>query len=212
MGELTSCNNNEINLYNMIYLKGIYDSNSKKMMIEFKNSLLENYFDLLENCVQEHIKKGILPKDMEVQNLNDGRCLIMFHIDIPETKGMKDGQRIGALPKNMTERISRVIEEFRTKAMKQEFSSTEFIPLSGYPIESLQKDIKEAIKNKRNFCIIDKYSEYLRFSNGETTKLNQTKVNYHSNEYSDAAIYIYEGNLKKLKDIYKDKLTLVDWE
>ena len=78
----------------MIYLKGIYDSGSKKMIIEFKNGLLENYFDVLENCVKESKSRGILPDDLEVQNLEDSRCLITFHIDIPEAQGMKDGQRI----------------------------------------------------------------------------------------------------------------------
>lgn len=195
----------------MIYLKGIYDSGSKKMIIEFKNGLLENYFDVLENCVKENKSKGILPEDLELQNLEDSRCLIMFHIDLPEAQGMKDGQRIGTLPKGMTDKISNVIEEFRKKAIKKEFSVTEFIPLNGYPLEDLQKDIQEAIKNKRNFCVVDKYSEYLKFADGKTTSLNQSKVKFLSNEYSDTAIYIYEGNLKKLKEYYKDKLSVVDW-
>lgn len=192
----------------MIYLKGIYDSNSKQMMIEFKNNLLENHFEVLEECVAENKSLGRLPSDLEVKNLYDGRCLITFHIDIPDTK---EGKRIGKLPKNMTEKISAVIEKFRERAMKKEFMTTEFIPLTGYPLEELQKDIKEAIKNKRNFCVIDKYSEYLKFSKGETTKLKQKKVEFLSNEYSDAAIYIYEGNLKKLKEIYKNQLETVDW-
>lgn len=195
----------------MIYLKGIYDSGSKKMIIEFKNGLIETYFDLLESCVKENKSKGMLPDDLEVQSLGEGRCMITFHIDLPEAEGMKNGQRIGTLPKNMTDKISNVLEEFRKKAIKTEFSTTEFIPLSGYPIENLQEDIKEAIKNKRNFCIVDKYSEYIRFASGNTTSLNQSKVMYLSNEYSDIAIYIYEGNIKKLKELYKDKLSVVDW-
>lgn len=192
----------------MIYLKGIYDSNSKQMMIEFKNSLLENHFDVLRECVDKSKSLGNLPSDLEVKNLYDGRCLITFHIDIPDTK---NGDRIGRLPKNMTEKISAVIENFREKAIKKEFMTTEFIPLNGYPLENLQEDIKDAIKNKRNFCVIDKYSDYLKFSKGEITKLNQKKVEFLSNEYSDTAIYIYEGNLKKLKEIYKNQLKTVDW-
>lgn len=195
----------------MIYLKGIYDSGSKKMIIEFKNGLLENYFDVLENCVKESKSRGILPDDLEVQNLEDSRCLITFHIDLPEAQGMKDGQRIGTLPKDMTNKISGVIEDFRKKAIKEEFTTTEFIPLAGYPLEELQKDIHEAIKNKRNFCVVDNYAEYLKFADGKTTSLNQSKVRYLSNEYSDTAIYIYEGNLKKLRELYKDKLSVVDW-
>ena len=92
----------------------------------------------------ENKSLGKLPSDLEVKNLYDGRCLITFHIDIPDTK---EGKKIGKLPKNMTEKISAVIEKFRERAMKKEFMTTEFIPLTGYPLEELQKDIKEAIKN-----------------------------------------------------------------
>lgn len=195
----------------MIYLKGIYDSGSKKMIIEFKNGLLENYFDVLENCVKESKSKGMLPEDLVVQDLKDNRALIIFHIDIPEAKGMKEGERIGTLPRSMTEKISKVIEEFRKKATKKEFTTTEFIPLSGYPLKKLQEDIKAAITNKRNFCIVDDYLEYLKFANGQITCLNQCKLNYLTNEYSNVAIYIYEGNLRKLREIYKNKLVNVDW-
>lgn len=192
----------------MIYLKGIYDANSKQMVIEFNNNLIENHFEILKECVEENKSMGSLPSDLEVKKVSDYRCIISFHIDIPDTK---DGERIGRLPKNMTEKISSVIEKFREKAIKKEFMTTEFIPLNGYPLEELQKDIKEAIKNKRNFCVIDKYSDYLKFYKGEITKLKQKKLYFLSNEYSDAAIYIYEGNMKKLKEIYKNQLEFVDW-
>lgn len=192
----------------MIYLKGIYDANSKQMVIEFNNNLIENHFEILKECVEENKSMGSLPSDLEVKKVSDYRCIISFHIDIPDTK---DGERIGRLPKNMTEKISSVIEKFREKAIKKEFMTTEFIPLNGYPLEELKKDIKEAIKNKRNFCVIDKYSDYLKFYNGEITKLKQKKLYFLSNEYSDAAIYIYEGNMKKLKEIYKNQLEFVDW-
>ena len=129
----------------MIYLKGIYDSNSKQMMIEFKNNLLENHFEVLEECVAENKSLGRLPSDLEVKNLYDGRCLITFHIDIPDTK---EGKKIGKLPKNMTEKISAVIEKFRERAMKKEFMTTEFIPLTGYPLENYRKISKKLSRTK----------------------------------------------------------------
>lgn len=195
----------------MTYLKGIYDSESKRMMIEYKNGLLNNNFEILENCVKEKVSKGLLPKDMEVKNLEDNRCLIVFRMDLPGADKMDNGQRIGKLPQDLTDNISDAIEEFKGKAIEKEFKTTEFIPLTGYPVKELQKDIQEAIKNKRNFCIIDKYTEYLKFSQGLTTKLKQYTVNYLNDDYSNVAIYIYEGNLRKVQDLYKNKLTEVDW-
>ena len=86
----------------MIYLKGIYDANSKQMVIEFNNNLIENHFEILKECVEENKSMGSLPSDLEVKKVSDYRCISSFHIDIPDTK---DGERIGRLPKNMTEKI-----------------------------------------------------------------------------------------------------------
>lgn len=200
-----------IKLFSMTYLKGIYDASSKRMIIEYKNKLLENHFDILENCVSEGKFKNNLPKDISLQNLNDGRCVITFSFNLPNSDNMKDGQRINSLPKSLTEKLTDLLEEFKGRAIKKEFVTTEFIPLSGYSLDKLQEDVKDAVKNKRNFCIVDKYSEYLKFAAGDITTLKQGNFAYLSNDYSNIALYIYEGNLKKLRETYKDKLSEVDW-
>ena len=44
-----------------------------------------------------------------------------------------------------------------------------------------------------------------------TTIINQYRIPYMSEEYSDVVLYVYEGNMKKLRELYKDKLMTVDW-
>lgn len=191
-----------------IILKGTYDPETKKLSFEFKTYFLESHYEILQKCINERVNTGQLPEETECKKLTKDSVLISFPA---EDLHSNSNSRNGVLPKKYSEPIGDLLEEFRKKSVKKELSTTEFIPLSGYPIEDLQVDIKNAIKAKRNFCIIDNYSEYLRFNRGESQKLRQKKLNYLSNEYADAAISIYEGDLKNLKAAYEDKLETVEW-
>lgn len=193
-------------------LKGIYDSTNKRLMIDFSCSLLREYYEVLDMSVKKHKKDGLIPKDLEIQKLDESRCIISLPIDLPGTETLEDGDRITGIPKEILAKITSVIEDFKDTALKKELGSTEFIPLSGYPIEDLKADIVEAIKNKRNFCLIEKYSDYLKLSRHETTKLQQYKVQYLSNDYSEIAINIYEGDLESIKRNYIPKFEVIDWE
>lgn len=196
----------------MKILKGLYDSVNKRLMIDFSCSLLKEHHEVLDSTVVKYKKAGLLPKETEVQKLEESRCLIAIPVDIPGADSLGNGERIPNIPKDILEKINSVIEDFRRLALEKELGSTEFIPLTGYPLKDLQTDIVEAIKNKRNFCLIDKYSEYKKFSKRETTKLQQYKVMYSSNDYSEIALSIYEGDLKSLREQYTSKLEEVDWD
>ena len=40
---------------------------------------------------------------------------------------------------------------------------------------------------------------------------HQYILEYGTNEYVDAILYIRNGNMKKLRELYNDKLVLTDW-
>lgn len=197
----------------MMILKGIYDSVNKRLIIDFSCSLLREHFDVLDTIIKKHRKSGYIPKDVELKKLENSRCIIIIPMEIPGSEKFKDGERMTTeIPKDLLNNITFIIDDFKNSALEEELKTTEFIPLNGYPVEKLKADMMEAIKNKRNFCLIEKYSDYKKFSNHEITKLRQYKVLYPSNDYSEVALSIYEGNLKNLREQYIPKLEEVDWE
>ncbi len=107
--------------------------------------------------------------------------------------------------------LQRILNSFVNVALKKELNSTEFIPLNGYPIESLQEDIVAAVKAKRKLCIIGEYQEYLDSNAKNVFAYHQQMVEYGTEEYADAVVLIKEGNLDELRKIYKPKLIFVEW-
>lgn len=196
----------------MIIIKGLYDSNNKRLIIDYSCSLLRDHFGIFRNEVEKSKKIGRIPSDLELQQIEDTRCLIIIPFILPGAENLENGDRITGVPKDLIDKITELLDNFRDSAMEKEFTTTEFIPLIGYPIKDLQTDVIEAIKNKRNFCIIDKYSDYKKFSKHEITKLRQHKVMYKTNDYSEVALCIYEGDLKSLRERFIPKLEEVDWE
>ena len=49
--------------------------------------------------------------------------------------------------------LLKTVYNFLLGAIRYEYRKTEFIPLEGYPIEKMQKEISEAVKNKRQGAI-----------------------------------------------------------
>lgn len=149
-----------------------------------------------------------LPEDSQTRKLNEGN---------PESKMMAismDGRKMG--------KIYETIGKFVNTALNKELKKIEFLPLNGYPIEDLKKDVENAIKNKRNFCIIENYSDYLEMRNGgsegtgknkEDTKFyfNQLHMEYGTSEYSDVALSIMSGKLKELQENLIPKMKKINW-
>lgn len=189
-------------------LRAVYDSTNKKLMVEYKSYLLEDYLDLLVSCMSLRSDRGLLPKGIEVKRVEDNKCLIM----IPVVLSTPPNQAVGVLPPNLTSPISEALSDFREKALKTEFMTTEFIPLEGYPLKDLKKDMKAAINNKRNFCLIDNYANYLNFSKNNQTTIKAKKIKYLSNDYSNICIYIYGGKMAELKKEFGPQLKDKSWE
>ena len=102
--------------------------------------------------------------------------------------------------------IMEIINKFTNSAIRKELKQTEFIPLEGYEEDLLKEDIKTAVQNKRNLCIIDTYESYLKNEEDRKYEYNQYRVDYGTNEYSDVAILIATGKLSEVRKLYKKKL------
>ena len=105
----------------------------------------------------------------------------------------------------------KTVYNFVIGAIRHEYKKTEFIPLEGYPIENMQKEVPEAVKNKRRLCIIKDYDEFLNAEKTSKPIYHQYIIEPGSSEYADVVIMIYKGDLEQIRKIYKDKLKLEDW-
>lgn len=194
----------------MQYLRGIYDSSSHKLIVEFKNLLLEKYWELLLNLVKEAGNSSYLPKDIELKKVDSGKALVIIPCTIEGVENYRDGQRIKNLPDIVTEHLSSVLETFSRRALEEELEKIEFIPLSGYSMDKLKEDIELAIKDKRDLVLVDTYDNYRKLVKQKTAELNQCRFEYLDNDYADVAFLIHSGNIKELKK-YRSRLEKTSW-
>ena len=194
----------------MQYLRGIYDSSSQRLMVEYKNVLLERQWDLFSGMIKHAKKSRELPNDTEIKKIDSEKALIMIPCVIEGAEKYNDGERIKNLPNLITEKLSSLLENFAKVAMESEMSMLEFMPLSGYPISKLKEDLDAAIKDKRDLVLIDTYKNYQKLINLETIESNQLRLKFIDNDYADVAYLIHSGDIQGLKK-YKSKLKLNSW-
>lgn len=196
----------------MQYIRGLYDSSTRRLMVEFSNSNLKKHWDLFSDLINEASKKDYLPRETEYKLVSDDKALIIFPCELKTDDDVEDGARIknSDLPEVVTDHLSNLLETFAKRAMELEMDELEFIPLQGYPVEKMKEDIEQAIRDKRDLCLIDTYRNYELLGNKEITETRQKRIPYLNNEYADIAYYIWTGNLGELKK-YKAKLEKKTW-
>ena len=123
-----------------------------------------------------------------------------------------------ALPPEIISPLFVTIDKFKVAAYRKKSRTTEFIPLSGYPIEDLKKDVVEAVKGKRDYCLIDTYENYLKnFSNKKIDDedcefiINHYYVKFGTEQYNNICLDILNGNLDRVVKEFKPKLKRESW-
>lgn len=180
------------------------DPENNKVILNVTTNLLGDYFN---NFVGYLKKCSSMPSDLEVSKKDENTAIVQF--SMPENSVIKkiDEQR-SAVRVDLGD-ANTAINGFIKAALKYKLRRTEFIPLTGYPLEDLREDVKSAIKNKRNFCILETYQEYLE--NNKEFSFNQYYINYGTSEYSDVAISIMNGEMDELRDVLVPKLKQTTW-
>lgn len=194
----------------MNYIKGIYDSFSKQLFLEYRSKLLKSHSKLFEKTFYELKEKGELPERVQIKSVTPEKCVLILPTKIKGEEKLNDGDRIENIPPEVHELVSSLIEKFTDKALEAEFENVEFIPLSGYSIEELKKDITSSIKEKRDFCLIDTYENYKMFNKREINSIRQYLAPFNSDEWANIALIINSENLVELKKL-KKKLIFTEW-
>ena len=102
---------------------------------------------------------------------------------------------------------------FVRSGLRKELKTTEFIPLYGYSIENLSKEIIQAYKNGRNYCIVKDYDEYLNMVEKNEYKFHQYVLSKELNkkDYMDVTLLIYNKNIEEVRNKFEKKLKLKNW-
>lgn len=185
-----------------------FNPDNNKVVFILETNLLNRYFPNLKGLVEND--KDV-PSDIEVVQRNSNTALIQFSPGPESSVQKNDGAFRIAIDSRKVECINKILNKFTRCALKKELSTTEFVPLKGYPEESLKEEILGALKGKRKLCILRDYEEYLNMQEKESYVFHQHILEYGTNEYADAVLFIRYGNMRKLRDLYSDKLVLTDW-
>lgn len=189
-----------------------FNPDNNKVVFILETNLLNRYFPNLKGLVEND--KDV-PSDIEVEQRNSNTALISFspgpESNIQKSESSGAGSFRITIDSRKVDSINKVLNKFTRCALKKELSTTEFVPLKGYPEENLKEEIILALKSKRKLCILRDYDEYLNMQEKELYIFHQYILEYGTNEYVDAVLYIRNGNFKKLRELYTDKLVLTDW-
>lgn len=192
-------------------IESTYSPSDNKVIFTVESNLFTKYYPnfstLLNDC--DKLPKGIttekggednqvkiqfpLPEESEVKTLGRNSSLAAVSINVKDVNAIND-----------------FLDDFTNTALRYELKRTEFIPLEGYPVDNLHEEIVDAVKNKRNLCIIENFKQYQERDKNEY-KFNQYIIQYGTEEYADAVLMIYNKDLEKLSKVWKDRLSLTEW-
>jgi len=187
-----------------------YNPNSGNLEIKVELNLLSKYFANFEGLIA--MNKELSEKGFKVKRENPTTAIVSIPIsDSQITPPNENGVGVVKADGTGIAEFFETLNSFVNSAIKKELKITEFVPLNGYSVEDLQKDIQAAVKAKRNLCIIGEYSEYLDRQESGNFAYHQYMIDYGTEEYADVAILISEGNMAELRKIYTPKLTYTEW-
>lgn len=183
-----------------------FDREKMEIVVNVQCNLLKKYYQNFVGTLEK--KKDKMPSGFSVQQPSIDTARISF--PLPDGTKVSNSGGIGSFAVNLTSLVN-IIESFAGTALRYELEHTEFIPISGYPVEDLQKDILASVKNKRNLCVIASYDEYLRMEKEQKYQFNQVYLNYGTQEWADLVLMIQDGDMDAIRNAYLPKLEFTEW-
>lgn len=205
----------------MIEIREGFNPEENKISISVKSALIKEYYANFKGMIKNG--EGI-PKEAEVERAigeEGGSDIAIITFPVPsDSTFRKVDNNIGAIGINQ-DKIAcfyNAINKFIGSALRKKYRSTEFIILGNdYPLSETQKDVRNAIKAKRNFAILHTFKEYQDSqkipAKGEKREIeyNQVYINYGTALYADVCILIQQGNMKELRKLVEPMFKLTKW-
>lgn len=186
-----------------------YDQVNDRIVIILESGLIEKYTQNLKRMTKT--TKLSLPQDIQVDRTGSKEV----HISFPRPFGSRMESRGNMTTISLSSpevlNVNTLINKFISLGLREELRVTEFLPLSEYPLEKLQEDVKEGIKMGRRFCVIPSYTEYQKKSGIGRYEFTQYLSYPGEEDYAEIAILINSGDLLGLSDLVKPKMTYTEW-
>jgi len=190
--------------YRCMKVENDFDREKMEVVINIQCNLFKKYYPNFVGILEKN--KDDIPKGFSVRQASSDTAKISF--PIPEGTTIAKGG--GSFAVNLMSLMD-VINKFAGTALRYELEHTEFIPINGYPLEDLKKDIVASVKNKRNLCILGEYAEYLSMEKEHKYQFHQVYVNYGTSDWADIVLMILEGDMGKMRELYTPKLEFTEW-
>lgn len=187
-----------------------FDPNNNRITFNVKTNLLVKYFSNFSGLI---LNDKTLPKGIEVSQESENSAVISFPAPENAIKKETENMKAIAIDVNIVNKIENIVSMFVRSGIRKELKTTEFIPLYGYSIENLSKEIIQAYKNGRNYCIVKDYDEYLNMVEKNEYKFHQYVLSKELNkkDYMDVTLLIYNKNIEEVRNKFEKKLKLKNW-
>lgn len=187
-----------------------FDPNNNRITFNVKTNLLVKYFSNFSGLI---LNDKTLPKGIEVSQESENSAVISFPAPENAIKRETENMKAIAIDVNIVNKIEDIVSMFVRSGIRKELKTTEFIPLYGYSIENLSKEIIQAYKNGRNYCIVKDYDEYLNMVEKNEYKFHQYVLSKELNkkDYMDVTLLIYNKNIEEVRKKFENKLKLKNW-
>jgi hypothetical protein len=185
-----------------------FNPEKKLVQMTVKTNLLKLYYPNLVGMINSG--KEDLPNGTTVELTSDATANIMFPVPKSAHVVDNDEEKGVAIDPEEIQKITRLVAKFTQSAMRHRLKRTEFIPLYGYPLEELQKDVVAALKAKRNLCIIDTYENYLQMREKEYS-FPQHYIEFGTSDYSKTVLLLTKGDMDGLRQEWESKLKSLAW-
>lgn len=189
-----------------------YDADRNALIFRIEVGFLDKYFGNLKGMVE--MSKD-LPKGIEIERVGMNEAHLVIKLDTtPTIKDVGNGTGIVGINDEDGKILAlhKLINTFINSGIRKELSTTEFIPLRGYPREDLRNDVKAAVENGRSLCLIKDYAEYLRSQDSRQYKYTQYVVEPGTNEWAEVVCEILSDiPLTQIEKKYKPLLEEKDW-
>lgn len=189
-----------------------YDADNNALVFKIEVGFLDKYFGNLKGMIE--MSKD-LPENIEVEKTGKNEAHLIIKLDIvPDIQDRGNGMGIIGIPdsEGKIRALHKLINTFINSGIRKELSTTEFIPLRGYPREDLRKDVKAAVENNRSLCLIKDYAEYLKSQDSKQYKYTQYIISPGTEEWVDVVCEILSDMpLTQIEKKYKPLLEVKDW-
>lgn len=189
------------------------DLESSSFIITVQSPLVVHHYSSLSGML---MSDDTAPRGINVEKRDMDTALISFPVNGQIIPGPSEGTAGVSQDANASvQNVINIVKRFATAGIRTRLKRTEFLPIldfsGGYSFEELQEDVKKAVKEKRNFMVIDTYKNYLKNTKDMTYEFNQYPIPFGTSEYCDFALLAGAGKLSEIRRLYKNKLKKTSW-